>query len=117
MTDMLGASAMPAELIDPPTIEDMDQGEIETFLEGIRDRRMVVARVLSKATHRARETKSVDLAVSLEKKIARLRKSVDKLDDLIIRCETLANEVIALRLQHRDISAAGLVAEMRMEVE
>lgn len=102
---------MAEELINPPSMDDMTQEALEEWLTLIRARRSVVHKSLVRNSNRARTTPNEDLGVRLERMCHRLRKKMDKLDEMLVKIEEGMNDVLALRLQKGDVSYEQLRSE------
>jgi hypothetical protein len=87
------------ELIDPPSILDMTQDDLESLIISIRERRSRVIKARSVAHHRARASGVLSLRPKLEKDLA--------------RAEKLVREVTAMRLELGDATPSELAAELR----
>jgi seryl-tRNA synthetase len=102
-----------AELIDPPSILDMSQSDLESLISTIRERRNRVITSRSLAHNRSRNTKSPDLGAKLTKLATRLDKIINKLDADLARAEKLVREVTAMRLELGDATPSELAEELR----
>jgi hypothetical protein len=100
------------ELIDPPSILDMTQDDLESLISTIRERRNRVIKARSAAHHRSRNTKSPDLGAKLTKLALRLDKSVADLGTRLDKAERLVREVAALRLEYGDVTPQQLSDEL-----
>jgi hypothetical protein len=101
------------ELIDPPSILDMTQDDLESLIISIRERRSRVAKSRSTAHHRARASGVLSLRPKLEKLALRLDRILTKLDTDLARAEKLVREVTAMRLELGDATPSELAAELR----
>jgi seryl-tRNA synthetase len=106
-------SALAPELIEPGSILDMSQSDLESLISTIRERRNRVITSRSLAHHRARNTKSVDLGAKLTKLAARLDKAISDLNTRLDKAERLVREVTALRLELGDATPSELAEELR----
>jgi hypothetical protein len=104
------------ELIDPPSILDMTQDQLESLIISIRERRNRVAKSRSTAHHRARASGVLSLRPKLEKLALRLDRILTKLDTDLARAEKLVREVTAMRLELGDATPSELADELRDEV-
>jgi hypothetical protein len=104
------------ELIDPPSILDMTQDQLESLIISIRERRNRVAKSRSTAHHRARASGVLSLRPKLEKLALRLDRILTKLDTDLARAEKLVREVTAMRLELGDATPGELADELRDEV-
>lgn len=102
-----------AELIDPPSILEMTQDELESLISTIRERRNRVIKARSVAHHRARASGVLSLRPKLEKLAKRLDRVLTKLDVDIARAEKLVREVTAMRLELGDATPSELADELR----
>jgi hypothetical protein len=102
-----------AELIEPGSILDMTQDQLDSLISTIRERRNRVIAARSVAHHRARNTKSPDLGAKLTKLAARLDKSVADLNTRLDKAERLVREVTAMRLELGDATPGELADELR----
>jgi hypothetical protein len=102
-----------AELIDPPSILDMTQDDLESLIISIRERRNRVIKARSVAHHRARASGVLSLRPKLEKLTLRLDRILTKLDTDLARAEKLVREVTAMRLELGDATPSELAAELR----
>jgi hypothetical protein len=100
------------ELIEPRSILDMSQSELEALISNIRERRNRVVKARSTAHHRSRNTKSPDLGAKLAKLALRLDKSVTDLNTRLDKAERLVREVAALRLELGDVTPQQLSDEL-----
>jgi hypothetical protein len=100
------------ELIDPHSILDMSQSQLEDLILTIRERRSRVIKNRSVAHHRSRATKSVDLGAKLTKLARRLDKTITDLNTRLDKAERLVGEVIALRLEYGDATPQQLSDEL-----
>jgi hypothetical protein len=105
-----------AELIDPPSILDMSQSQLEDLIISIRERRSRVIKARSVAHHRARASGVLALRPKLEKLATRLDRILTKLDTDLARAEKLVREVTAMRLELGDATPGELASELRGEV-
>jgi hypothetical protein len=103
------------ELIDPPSILDMTQDQLESLIISIRERRNRVAKSRSTAHHRARASGVLSLRPKLEKLALRLDRILTKLDTDLARAEKLVREVTAMRLELGDATPSELAEELRDE--
>jgi hypothetical protein len=101
------------ELIDPPSILDMTQDDLESLIISIRERRNRVAKSRSTAHHRARASGVLSLRPKLEKLALRLDRILTKLDTDLARAEKLVREVTAMRLELGDATPSELADELR----
>jgi UPF0288 family protein (methanogenesis marker protein 3) len=104
---------MMAELIEPGSILDMSQSELEDLISTIRERRNRVIKGRSVAHHRSRNSSVLSLRPKLEKLALRLDKALTKLDAQLARCEGMVREVTALRLELGDATPSELAEELR----
>jgi CRP-like cAMP-binding protein len=102
-----------AELIEPGSILDMTQDDLEALISTIRERRNRVIKARSVAHHRARATGVLSLRPKLEKLALRLDKIINKLDADLARAERLVREVTAMRLELGDATPSELAEELR----
>lgn len=100
------------ELINPGSILEMTQADLEALILTIRERRNSVTRHRTVAHHRARNTQSVDLGAKLAKLATRLDKSIADINTRLAKAEKLVNEVLALRLEHGDVTPQQLSDEL-----
>jgi hypothetical protein len=100
------------ELIDPPTVLDMSQQELEDHLLSLRERRNRVAKIARGVHTRSRNVSSGDLAVKLQRYATKLDKQLAKLDALLTTAERLVNEVVGLRIQTGDVTPDELAEEI-----
>lgn len=103
---------MTPELIEPGSILDMSQDDLESLIISIRERRNRVVKNRSVAHHRSRATKSVDLGAKLTKLALRLDKAISDLDTRLDKAERLVREVAALRLEYGDATPQELSDEL-----
>jgi hypothetical protein len=101
------------ELIDPGSILDMSQADLEHLIHTIRERRDRVTRHRSIAHHRARNSGVLSLRPKLERIALRLDKAIAKLNDQLERCEGLVSQVVAMRLELGDATPSELASELR----
>jgi UPF0288 family protein (methanogenesis marker protein 3) len=101
------------ELIDPGSILDMSQSELESLISTIRERRNRVIKARSTIHHRSRASGVLSLRPKLEKLALRLDKIITKLDSDLARAEKLVREVTALRLELGDATPGELASELR----
>jgi hypothetical protein len=101
------------ELIEPPSILDMSQSELESLISTIRERRNRVITSRSTAHHRARNSGVLSLRPKLEKLALRLDKAIVKLDAQLQRCEGMVSQVVAMRLELGDATPSELASELR----
>jgi hypothetical protein len=101
------------ELIDPPSILDMSQSELDSLISTIRERRSRVIKSRSVAHHRSRASGVLSLRPKLEKLALRLDKIINKLDADLARAEKLVREVTAMRLELGDATPSELAEELR----
>jgi hypothetical protein len=101
------------ELIDPPSILDMTQDDLESLIISIRERRSRVIKARSVAHHRARASGVLSLRPKLEKLALRLDRILTKLDTDLARAEKLVREVTAMRLELGDATPGELADELR----
>jgi hypothetical protein len=106
-----------AELIDPPSILEMSQSQLEDLISTIRERRSRVIKNRSVAHNRSRNTKSVDLGAKLTKLALRLDKAIIDLDTRLSKAERLVAEVLALRLEYGDATPQQLSDELSEQEE
>jgi hypothetical protein len=104
---------MMAELIEPGSILDMSQSELESLISTIRERRNRVITARSVAHHRARASGVLSLRPKLEKLALRLDKAIVKLDAQLARCEGMVSQVVAMRLELGDATPGELANELR----
>jgi hypothetical protein len=104
---------MMAELIDPPSILDMTQDDLESLISTIRERRNRVIKARSVAHHRSRNSGVLSLRPKLEKLALRLDRILTKLDSDLARAEKLVREVTAMRLELGDATPSELAEELR----
>jgi hypothetical protein len=102
-----------AELIDPPSILDMSQSELDSLISTIRERRSRVIKSRSVAHHRSRNSGVLSLRPKLEKLALRLDKAIVKLDAQLQRCEGMVSQVVAMRLELGDATPGELTDELR----
>jgi hypothetical protein len=102
-----------AELIDPPSILDMSQSQLEDLIISIRERRSRAIKARSVAHHRARASGVLSLRPKLEKLATRLDRILTKLDTDLARAEKLVREVTAMRLELGDATPGELAEELR----
>jgi hypothetical protein len=108
---------MMAELIEPGSILDMSESQLDALIISIRERRSRVIQGRSSAHHRSRATKSVDLGAKLTKLALRLDKSVADLNTRLDKAERLVREVAALRLEYGDVTPQQLSDELSEQEE
>jgi CRP-like cAMP-binding protein len=101
------------ELIEPGSILDMTQDDLEALISTIRERRNRVIKARSVAHHRSRATGVLSLRPKLEKLALRLDKIINKLDADLARAERLVREVTAMRLELGDATPSELAEELR----
>jgi hypothetical protein len=101
------------ELIEPGSILDMSQSELEALISTIRERRNRVIQARSVAHHRARASGVLALRPKLEKLALRLDKAIAKLDAQLARCEGMVSQVVAMRLELGDATPSELASELR----
>jgi hypothetical protein len=106
-------SALAPELIEPGSILDMSQSDLESLISTIRERRNRVVKARSVAHHRARASGVLSLRPKLEKLALRLDKIINKLDADLARAEKLVREVTAMRLELGDATPGELADELR----
>jgi UPF0288 family protein (methanogenesis marker protein 3) len=104
---------MMGELIDPPSILDMSQSDLEALISTIRERRNRVIQGRSTAHHRSRASSVLSLRPKLEKLALRLDRVITKLDADIAKAEKLVREVTAMRLELGDATPSELAEELR----
>jgi hypothetical protein len=104
---------MMGELIDPPSILDMSQSDLEALISTIRERRNRVIQGRSTAHHRSRASSVLSLRPKLEKLATRLDKAIVKLDAQLARCEGMVSQVLAMRLELGDATPSELAEELR----
>jgi hypothetical protein len=104
---------MMTELIEPGSILDMTQDDLESLISTIRERRNRVIKARSVAHHRSRATGVLSLRPKLEKLALRLDKIINKLDADLARAERLVREVTAMRLELGDATPSELANELR----
>jgi hypothetical protein len=102
-----------AELIEPGSILDMSQSDLEALISTIRERRNRVIQGRSTAHHRARASSVLSLRPKLEKLATRLDKAIVKLDAQLARCEGMVSQVLAMRLELGDATPSELANELR----
>jgi hypothetical protein len=100
------------ELIEPGSILDMTQDDLEALISTIRERRNRVIKARSVAHHRSRATGVLSLRPKLEKLASRLDRVLAKLDIDLTKAEKLVNEVVALRLELGDATPQQLSDEL-----
>jgi hypothetical protein len=93
---------MMAELIEPGSILDMSESQLDALIISIRERRNRVIQARSVAHHRSRASGVLSLRPKLEKLALRLDKAITKLDTDLARCEGMVREVTAMRLELGD---------------
>jgi hypothetical protein len=101
-----------AELIEPGSILDMSQSQLDSLISTIRERRNRVIKNRSLAHNRSRNTKSPDLGAKLAKLATRLDKSVADLNTRLDKAERLVSEMVALRLELGDATPSELASEL-----
>jgi hypothetical protein len=101
------------ELIDPHSILDMSQSQLEDLILTIRERRSRVIKGRSTAHHRARASGVLSLRPKLERLALRLDKAILKLDLQLTRCEAMVSQVVAMRLELGDATPSELADELR----
>jgi hypothetical protein len=104
---------MMGELIDPPSILDMSQSDLEALVSTIRERRNRVIQGRSTAHHRSRASSVLSLRPKLERIATRLDKAIVKLDAQLARCEGMVSQVLAMRLELGDATPSELADELR----
>jgi hypothetical protein len=104
---------MMGELIDPPSILDMSQSDLEALISTIRERRNRVIQGRSTAHHRSRASSVLSLRPKLERIATRLDKAIVKLDAQLARCEGMVSQVLAMRLELGDATPSELADELR----
>jgi hypothetical protein len=102
-----------AELIEPGSILDMSQSDLESLISTIRERRSRVVKARSVAHHRARASGVLSLRPKLEKLATRLDRILTKLDTDLAKAEKLVREVTAMRLELGDATPGELADELR----
>jgi hypothetical protein len=102
-----------AELIEPGSILDMSQDDLESLIISIRERRNRVTKARGTAHHRARASGVLSLRPKLEKLALRLDRILTKLDTDLARAEKLVREVTAMRLELGDATPSELANELR----
>lgn len=100
------------EVIEPLSISELSQSQLESLILGIRQRRDRVAKLRSIAHHRSRNTDDGIMALRLAKMAQRLDRALIKLDTDITRAEALAMQVIAIRLEHGDATVDSAATEL-----
>lgn len=100
---------MIAELINPETLAEMSQEDIEAHLAALRKRRETAMRVLRRATDRRNNLPSrAKLHADLDRKIIMLTKRLKSVDDALDKAQKVVSEIVALRLEAGDdISSIG----------
>jgi hypothetical protein len=101
------------ELIEPGSILDMSQSDLESLIISIRERRSRVVKARSVAHHRSRASGVLALRPKLEKLAIRLDRALVKLDLQLARCEGMVREVTAMRLELGDATPSELAEELR----
>jgi hypothetical protein len=102
-----------AELIEPGSILDMSQSDLDSLISTIRERRNRVVKARSVAHHRARASGVLSLRPKLEKLATRLDRILTKLDADLTKAEKLVREVTAMRLELGDATPSELAEELR----
>jgi hypothetical protein len=104
---------MMAELIEPGSILDMSESQLDALIISIRERRSRVIQARSVAHHRSRNSGVLSLRPKLEKLASRLDKAIVKLDAQLARCEGMVSQVVAMRLELGDATPSELASELR----
>jgi hypothetical protein len=104
---------MMAELIEPGSILDMSESQLDALIISIRERRSRVIQARSIAHHRSRNSGVLSLRPKLEKLASRLDRAILKLDAQLQRCEGMVNQVVAMRLELGDAAPRELADELR----
>jgi hypothetical protein len=104
---------MMAELIEPGSILDMSESQLDALIISIRERRSRVIQARSVAHHRSRNSGVLSLRPKLEKLALRLDKAIVKLDAQLQRCEGMVSQVVAMRLELGDATPSELASELR----
>jgi hypothetical protein len=102
-----------AELIEPGSILDMSESQLDALIISIRERRSRVIQARSVAHHRSRNSGVLSLRPKLEKLALRLDRVLTKLDSDLAKAEKLVREVTAMRLELGDATPGELADELR----
>jgi hypothetical protein len=103
------------ELINPPTLDDLNHDELVAWIEDLRIRRSRIQHVVRKTKQAVGKSLDVTLISVLSKKVKRLTVIEGRLNKDMLMAEGLVNEIIAIRLELQDISPDELTKEMRDE--
>ena len=103
---------MPEEIINPITVADMTQAELEALVMSIRERRDRAARIRTAVHRRSRDTSDGDLSVKLERLAKKMDADLAKVDKLLTGFEVKVAQYVTLRLSKGDMD--GLMEEVRV---
>lgn len=103
------------ELINPPTLDDLNHDELVAWIEGIRTRRSRIQQVVRRTKQAVGRSLDTTLISVLSKRVKRLETIERRLDKDLMMAEGLVNEILAIRLELQDISPEELTKEMRDE--
>jgi uncharacterized membrane protein len=103
---------VPEEIINPVTVADMTQAELEALVMAIRERRDRVARIRTAVVRRSRETPDGDYSVKLERIAKKMTANIEKIDKLRATLEVQVAQYVTLRLAKGDMD--GLQDEVRV---
>jgi HEPN domain-containing protein len=103
------------ELINPPTLDDLNHDELVAWIEDLRIRRSRIQLVVRKTKQAVGKSLDTTLIAVLAKRVKRLTVIEGRLNKNMALAEGLVNEIIAIRLELQDISPEELNKEMRDE--
>ena len=85
--------------IEPVTVNDLSDEELDVMIEGIRIRRMKSLNIYQKTKLLQVEKEQYKIGLQLDKKMEKYKKLYDRTEKNLDEMEKVANEIRAFRLQ------------------
>lgn len=101
----------PPEFIKPKTLDDLNDEQLELFVEYMQDARLHAVRVYEAAKAEKDKSRNEKLTADLEKQITMLGKEIDRADKVVEALKKRLGNINALRLQIGETSASDLMKD------
>lgn len=85
--------------VEPPTIQEMSDEQLDKFIADIRERRMVIVAIHTQAENIKRMAKTAKLQDKAGKLAIKVAKHINKIDKLFEETEGLIGQMRTLRMQ------------------
>lgn len=90
--------------IQPESIETMTEEDGLAWLESLRERRMVVRKIMGGKPH-DKQRAPADVYAKLEKQYTMLQREAERLDKMIEKIDTRFRAILALRIEYAGMGA------------